>query len=64
MLFYKMISKKNSKKGGNMFVDIGTPALLLGSLKFMKSRNKKYAKKNKTKKIKKNRNRNRNRNKK
>ncbi len=58
------LKNTRQKKGGNMFVDIGTPALLLGSLKFMKSRNKKYAKKNKTKKIKKNRNRNRNRNKK
>jgi len=54
-----MVSKSNrGKKGGNMFVDIGVPAVLLGALQFMKSRNKKYTKKNKTKKRNKNRNKN------
>tara|TARA_Y100000591_G_C21831359_1_gene699817 strand:+ start:1160 stop:1336 length:177 start_codon:yes stop_codon:yes gene_type:complete len=50
-----MVSKSNrGKKGGNMFVDIGVPAVLLGALQFMKSRSKKYQKNNKTKKVKKN----------
>lgn len=54
MLLYKMASKKTrEKKGGNMFVDIGVPAVLAGFLGLMKSRSKKYQKNNKTKKNKK-----------
>jgi hypothetical protein len=50
------LKKTRQKKGGNMFVDIGVPAVLLGALQFMKSRNKKYRKNSKTKKVKKNKN--------
>ena len=56
MLLYKMALKKTrEKKGGNMFVDIGVPAVLAGFLGLMKSRSKKYQKNNKTKKNKKKR---------
>lgn len=56
MLLYKMALKNTrQKKGGNMFVDIGVPAVLAGFLGLMKSRSKKYQKNNKTKKNKKKR---------
>ena len=48
------LNKSRNKNGGNMFVDIGVPAVLAGFLGLMKSRNKKYQKNNKTKKVKKN----------
>lgn len=50
-----VLRKTRQKKGGNMFVDIGVPVVLAGVLGFMKSRNKKYTKKNRTKKNKKKR---------